>query len=88
MGRMKNLNSIKINDKPYVEGKIVVIKQFILKKERDGFKKELKLLKKIKLLELKNNGGFPLVVSAKISNTMGELLMSYVGGDLFEEYNI
>ena len=59
-----------------------------MKKERDGFKKELKILKKIKQLELKNNGGFPVIFSAKISNTIGELLMSYVGGDLFEEYNI
>lgn len=40
------------------------------------------------MLELKNNGGFPVIFSAKISNTIGELLMSYVGGDLFEEYNI
>lgn len=40
------------------------------------------------MLELKNNGGFPLIISAKISNSMGELLMSFVGNDLFEEYNI
>ena len=50
--------------------------------------KELKLLKKIKSLKLLHNGGFPLLISAKLSNTLGELMMSYVGHDLFEEFNI
>jgi hypothetical protein len=40
------------------------------------------------MLDLKNNGGFPVVFSGKMSNSIGELLMSYVGGDLFDEFNI
>ena len=40
------------------------------------------------MLDLENNGGFPVILSAKMSNTMGEILMSYIGGDLFEEFDI
>jgi len=50
-----------------------------LKKERMGFKKELKILKKIMSLQLEDNGGFPVIISAKLSNTIGEILMSYAG---------
>ena len=85
---MKSTDAIQPKDLHYVQNKLVVIKQFILKKEKDGFKKELKILKKIKMLDLKNNGGFPVVFSAKMSNSIGELLMSHVGGDLFDEFNI
>jgi hypothetical protein len=53
-----------------------------------GFKKELKLLKKIKSLDLKDNGGFPVILSAKLSNSLGEILMSYVGKDIFEVFDI
>jgi len=60
----------------------------MLKTERLGFKKELKILKKIKLLQLKNNGGFPLIISAKMSNSIGEILMSYEGKDVFTKYNL
>jgi len=35
-----------------------------------GFKKELKILKKIKSLQLEDNGGFPVIISAKLSNTI------------------
>ena len=69
-------------------GKKVVLKQFQLKKERTGFKKELKILKKIKSLDLKHNGGFPLIISAKLSNSLGEILMSYAGRDIFEVLDI
>jgi len=48
----------------------------------------LKILKKIKSLDLKNNGGFPVIISAKLSNTLGEILMSYSGKDIFEEFDI
>jgi hypothetical protein len=41
--------------------------------------KELKILKKIKSLQLEDNGGFPVIISAKLSNTIGEILMSYAG---------
>lgn len=44
----------------------------------------MKILKKIKSLELKDNGGFPVIMSAKLSNSLGEILMSYCGPDLFE----
>jgi hypothetical protein len=53
-----------------------------------GFKKELKILKKIKSLQLEDNGGFPVIISAKLSNTIGEILMSYAGQDIFTKYNI
>jgi hypothetical protein len=53
-----------------------------------GFNKELKILKKIKSLDLKDNGGFPLIISAKFSNNLGEIMMSYCGKDLYEEYDI
>lgn len=59
-----------------------------MKKEKQGFKKELKILKKIKSLDLKNNGGFPVIISAKLSNTLGEIMMSYVGQDIFELFDI
>lgn len=29
-----------------------------------------------------------MIISAKLSNTLGELMMSYVGRDLFDEFNI
>ena len=60
----------------------------MLSKERKGFKKELKLLKRIKSLDLLNNGGFPVIISAKLSNTLGEIMMSYSGKDIFEEFEI
>jgi len=34
---------------------------------------------KIKSLNIKDNGGFPVIISSKISNTFGEILMTYVG---------
>ena len=45
-------------------------------------------MKKIKSLELKDNGGFPVIISAKLSNSLGEILMSYAGKDIFDEYDI
>jgi serine/threonine protein kinase len=88
IGNLRNYDNIINSDRSYVVGKIVVLKQFQLKKERTGFKKELKILKKIKSLDLKNNGGFPVVISAKLSNSLGEILMSYAGKDIFEVFNI
>ena len=70
-------------DVPYMQGS-VVLKQFPLRTDHDGFKKELKILKKIKSLKLKSNGGFPRILSAKLSNSVGEILMSYCGKDMFE----
>ena len=82
------MSNIQESDIEYIENQFVVLKQFQLKKERSGFKKELKILKKIKSLELENNGGFPLIISAKLSNTLGEILMSYAGPDIFDVFNI
>jgi hypothetical protein len=53
-----------------------------------GFKKELKILKKIKSLELENNGGYPIILSAKFSASLGEILMTYAGKDIFEIFEI
>ena len=53
-----------------------------------AFYKELKILKKIKALNMVNNGGFPVIISAKLSKTYGEILMSSVGIDIFEYYGI
>ena len=59
-----------------------------MRQEKSGFKKELKILKSIKTLDLENNGGFPVVISAKMSNSIAEILMSYVGKDIFEIYEL
>ena len=59
-----------------------------MRQEKSGFKKELKILKNIKTLDLENNGGFPVVISAKMSNSIAEILMSYVGKDIFEIYDL
>lgn len=53
-----------------------------------GFKKELKILKKIKHLQLKDNAGFPLVLSAKQSRSLGEIMMTFVGNNIFIEFNL
>jgi hypothetical protein len=59
-----------------------------LRKEKIGFKKELKILKKIKSLNLENNGWFPVIISAKITNVLGEILMTYMGEDMFQIYDV
>lgn len=90
IGKLKHYNGIIERDQKYVVGqdKLVVLKQFQLRKERMGFKKELKILKKIKSLDLKENGGFPVIISAKLSNSLGEILMSYAGRDIFDVFEI
>jgi len=89
IGRLQFCDSIIDKDRHVVDGdKALVLKQFQLRKEKKGFKKELKILKKVKSLELKENGGFPIIISAKLSNSLGEILMSYSGEDLFELHDI
>jgi hypothetical protein len=89
IGTINNINLINENDRQYIGlAQFVVIKQFELSHERKGFKKEMKLLKRIKQLQLANNGGFPVIFSAKISNVLGEIMMSYVGKDIFEHFEI
>ena len=46
------------------------------------------MLKKIKSLGLEQNGGFPVIISAKLTNTLGEIMMSYCGPDLFQYFQI
>lgn len=88
IGKVKSYEDIAAKDLPFVQNKQVVIKQYPLKNEKDSFMKELKILKKIKILDLKNNGGFPLIISAKRSNTLGELMMTFVGQDLYKQFDI
>lgn len=66
----------------------VVLKQFSLKKLKKSFKKDLKILKKIKALHLKDNAGFPYILSAKISQNYGEILMTYSGQDIYGQFNL
>ena len=89
IGKLKNLEFLHEEDRDLVDlNTKVVIKQFNLQTESKGFKKELKILKKIKFLSLKKNGGFPLILSAKQSRTLGEILMTYVGNDIFDEFGL
>ena len=50
-----------------------------MNKDASSFKNELVILKKIKALDIDNNGRFPVILSAKFTNTIGEIMMSYVG---------
>ena len=65
---------------------MVVVKQFKFLQDQSCFRKELKLLKRIKMLGLENNGGFPVVLSAKTSNIHGEIMMSFVGPTLEQKF--
>ena len=49
LGKVRNSDNIIKEDKPYISD-TVLLKQFQLKKERKGFKRELKILKKDKVL--------------------------------------
>lgn len=88
-GTLKSIDSLHVEDHSLVEvGSLVVIKQFDMADEIKGFKKELKILKKIKHLNLENNGGFPVVLSAKQSRSLGEILMTYVGKNIFDQFDL
>jgi len=50
--------------------------------------KELKMLMKIKKLNLDNNGGFPVLISGKLSRSVGEIMLSYVGKNIHDIFNI
>lgn len=68
IGNLKPDYDLSDHDKKIMgECRQVVLKQFMLKKLKKAFKKDLKILKKIKSLCLKNNGNFPYILSAKIS---------------------
>lgn len=41
------------------------------------------ILKKIKKLRMEKNAQFPLILSAKVSRTTAEILLSYTGVDLY-----
>lgn len=66
----------------------MVVKQYNFTFEKEGFKKDLKVLKRIKHLQLNNNGGFPVILSCKCCQTHGEILMTNVGENLYNLYNI
>ena len=66
----------------------MVIKAFDIKTELLGFKNEYRVLKKIKRLKLKDNGGFPLIVSVKETPETGEILMTYVGKDIHNLFKL
>ena len=67
---------------------MVIVKQFKFVQDQSCFRKELKLLKRIKRLGLENNGGFPVVLSAKTSNTYGEIMMSFVGPTIENKFGL
>lgn len=87
-GVIINPESFSERDRPYVNGQYVVIKQYQLQTEKSNFKKELKVLKKIKQKNLPDNAGFPVILSAKVTSTIGEIIMSYRGVDLYRYHNI
>ncbi len=45
-------------------------------------------MKKIKKLQLKDNAGFPLIISAKTTKSVGEILMTYEGMDIYTKFNL
>jgi hypothetical protein len=61
----------------------VAIKQYNLNKLKKAFKKDLMILKQIKKLKFENNANFPMILSAKVSRSTGEILMTYAGVDLY-----
>lgn len=68
--------------------KKVMVKQYDLTKDLKGFKREMKLLKKIKNLKVNKNGGFPVILSAKLTKKLGEIMMTHVGDDLLKSLGL
>lgn len=88
-GTLRNITHLSVQDRKYIRADMqVVLKQFRLSNEKKGFKKELKVLKRIKQLDLQNNGGFPVILSAKISNSLGEIMMSHVGSNIYDFFKL
>lgn len=46
------------------------------------------MLKKIKSLEIEQNGGFPVILSAMTASSTGEILMTYSGSNIYDEFDI
>ena len=69
-------------------GKEAVLKQFDLKQESKGFKKELEVLAKIQIKRDLGNVGLPelLGFAYGLTNDRAELLMSHCGRDLNQEW--
>lgn len=83
MGKIRNYENINQDDRSYIgPDNIAVIKRYDLVTSRRIFKKEVKILKRIKSLKLVNNGNFPVPLSAFVHMNAGEILMSYTGENL------
>ena len=84
IGNLTSTETLTNRDLVFLNGnKQVILKQYKLSKDKKAFKKEVKILKKIKSLDIKQNGNFPLILSAKLSNNIGEILVSKTGMDMF-----
>ena len=84
IGTITSTETLTNRDLVFLNGdRTVILKQYKLSKEKQAFEKEVKVLKKIKSLDIKNNGNFPLILSAKLSNNIGEIIVNNTGHDMF-----
>ena len=89
IGKYVNFENLIDQDKIIIEKKSkVVLKQFNLLTDRNGFLQEFEVLKKIKQLGIQNNGRFPVIISAKVSKTQGEILMTFSGNNIEYEFDL
>jgi hypothetical protein len=89
VGTLKEEGSVLMHQKyRKYRGKELVVKQYQMNQDSVGFQRELKIMKIFKLLRLKDNGRFPIIVSAKHANNYGEILMTSVGQDCYELFKI
>lgn len=89
LGRLFDLTSLNMSDHQFIGPDMkVIIKQFNLNKDREGWKKELKILNRIKKMKLPNNGGFPVIFTSKVSDHIGEIMMSYIGQNIYDEFKL
>ena len=66
-----------------------IVKQFEIRSNDSRFKSEYKVLRKIKMLNLEpDNGGFPLALAARQTSSVGEIVMTNVGENIFKKFNI
>lgn len=79
-GTLKPTFVISSIDKAIIgENRSVVLKRYDLETHEQCFKREIKILKRIKFLKLEKNAGFPIILSAKHSESYGELIISSPG---------
>lgn len=88
-GALSSRQALCTSDQRYLgSDNMVVVKQFKFLEDQSCFRKELKLLKRIKRLGLENNGGFPVVLSAKTTKNYGEIMMSFVGPTIEKKFEL